>query len=110
MRCPLPPYGRQLVVSGLRVVLLFVGDPDCWVEANDMLSRGLHCFLCLPDPADAPVYFWPVADCSLSVIVYCPITDQQESTLIAVLCEHQAREVVIRHWPSIDLIIRRPRS
>ena len=104
---PYPPYGRQLVVSGLRIILLYVGEPDCWRQAENSRKQGFNHHLCLPDPADADKYSWPVENCHIAVIIYCPISADIEARLIGVLSVHQANDIAVRHWPYEALIVHR---
>lgn len=108
MKTPLP-CASQLVIPALPYLFVFAGAPECWHQVNRQRTMGHYNHLCLPDPAKAVDYFWPVSGCGVIVMVYGTISAPHEATLLALLCQYRATEVVIRHWPAETLLIRRPR-
>ena len=93
----MPPYGRQLVIPRpLRIVMLYVGTPECWQAAKNDRQVGQKNHLVLPLITDAKKYQWPVHDCSVVVIDFYNSGLTEIRLLINMLIQAGAKSVDLR--------------
>ncbi len=93
----LPPNGRQLVIPRpIRLVMLYVGSPQCWLAANNSKQLAQQNHLVLPLITDAKKYHWPVNDCPVVVIDFYDSALADIGILISVLLQAGARSVDVK--------------
>lgn len=93
----LPPNGRQLVIPRpIRLVMLYVGSPQCWQAAKNSKQLAQQNHLVLPLITDAKKYHWPVHDCPVVVIDFDDSALTDIGILIGVLLQAGARSVDVK--------------
>lgn len=103
---PFPP-GWPCEITGLPILFIFVGAPQCWQHAKEQKKQGFYNHLCLPVPQQCHRFQWPVDSLTLIVIIFCDISCACEGRLVGELASWQPDEINIRHWPSTDVICHR---
>lgn len=105
---PMPP-GWPFEITGLPILFIFVGAPQCWRHAASQKEQGIKSHLCLPYPCYCSRYQWPVQSLTLILIIFCDITSECEGRLIGELAAWEPEEINIRHWPYPEVVCHRRR-
>ncbi len=93
----LPPYGRRLVVGAppFNLVMIYIGEPECWQYARRDQQAGMHNHLVLPLISEVAGYSWPVEDCSVIAVDYSCSDEPEVIPLVYTIYEAGAKALAI---------------
>lgn len=107
------PWPRRTgdIVMTMPILMVFVGEPQCFDEANALNRQHIFNHLAVDNHTlnYCHCYQWPVHGTPVGLLIYGEVTASQEQQMVAVLCRDGAVEVVVRRPPSKTLYIRKRR-